>query len=229
MSWLHLKLCVHCHLMSLGHTLNSVSWVFWASLGTWSYLRAWCLMTGTNKSYWPVRMAERKAWKEKRRQENLKRVKTTGLDWAGDAISNEGRSPDMMPLNTVALFNNNKCPNQQLWMEPSAAKAEVGGNMRHLRKLLQLLGLDCWHPRYLTCANGDVSPPAALLPPSAAMVTAAGSYEHAQGECVLCFKKSDSHFYCFLLHSLTQCNSVIPPGFIIRASFVWGGGGGVCY
>jgi len=39
-------------------------------------------------------VAEKKAWKEKRRQENIKRVKTTGLDWAGDAISNEGRKVD---------------------------------------------------------------------------------------------------------------------------------------
>lgn len=36
-------------------------------------------------------MAEKKAWKEKRRRENLKRVNTTGLDWASDAITNEGR------------------------------------------------------------------------------------------------------------------------------------------
>lgn len=36
-------------------------------------------------------MAEKKAWEEKRRQKDLKRVKTTGLDWAADAMSREGR------------------------------------------------------------------------------------------------------------------------------------------
>ena len=92
-------------------------------------------------------------------------------------------------------------------------------------KALTAAGTGLLTPRYLACANGAIPPSAALLPPSAAMVAAAGSHEHAWAECVLCFKKSNSHFYCFLLHSLAQCNSVIPPGFTVWASFVWVGGG----
>lgn len=39
--------------------------------------------------------------------------------------------------------------------------------------------------------------------------------------------KKNSHFYCFILHSLTQCDSVIPPGFISWTPFAraWGKNG----
>lgn len=99
---LHLKLYVHYELMSLGHTLHSVCWIFCISLGTWSCLRAGCLMTGTSKSYWLVRMAKKEAWKEKRRQENLK----SKYNWVGlgRPLATKGqrwRNPDMMLLHEL--------------------------------------------------------------------------------------------------------------------------------
>lgn len=60
------------------------------------------------------------------------------------ATKGEGwRTPHRTPLKPVALSNSNKCLKQHLRLGPSAAKAQVRGNMQHLRMLLCLLGLDC--------------------------------------------------------------------------------------
>lgn len=145
------------------------------------------------------------------------------------ATKGEGwRTPHTTPLKPVALSSSNKCLKQHLRLGPSAAKAQVRGNMQHLRMLLCLLGLDCWHPRYRSCTTRHVYQPAALLPLSTTMVAATGSHQHPQAECVLCFEKKEySCFYCFILHSLTQCDSVIPPGFTLWAPFArgWGDSG----
>lgn len=154
------------------------------------------------------------------------------LDGIGQAMplatKGEGwRTPHTTPLKPVALSNCNKYLKQHLRVGPSAAKTQVRGNVHHLRMLFWLLGLDCWHPRYRSCTTRHIYQPAALLPLSTTMVAATGSHQHPQAECFPLFWKKNSHFYCFILHSLTQCDSVIPPGFISWTPFAraWGKSG----
>lgn len=137
------------------------------------------------------------------------------------AVRAEGwRTPLRPPLKSVS--NSKKCPNQHLWVGPSAAETQVRVGYEVPENALLAAGTGLLTPQ-VQKLHQAYFPICCCLLLLTAMIAATGSLQHLQQN--VCFvlgkkkKKKKSRFYCFVLHSITQCDSVIPPGFIIWVPF----------